>query len=313
MSVYCGFHFVIASSYFANSFLVLPSIDTIMNTRIFPTKEECAVSLVHHLLDSATVAIEKYGYYWIALSGGSLLQILSAHLPQAHKSYARWRVVFVDERCVPFESPESNAGTAVRQLLSPRGFQEDQIYSIFSKAQTSMSLEDPNALASHYESVLKEGMAAFASSRPCLSGLPMLDTIVLGLGPDGHTASLFQGHDVYLENLSLVQSMQSARASFYVPPTRVEWVLGVSGSPKPPANRVTISLGMIGNAKDVVFFVSGADKADAVRKCLESSFDSPKLMDMEWLANLTPAAAVNLLRSNSTVWFLDREAASRVN
>lgn len=114
------------------------------------------------------------------------------------------------------------------------------------------------------------------------NGLPVFDCILLGMGPDGHTASLFPGHSLLEYNAA------------------EKWILAITDSPKPPSSRVTFSLPLINNARHIVFVVTGDGKKEAVRRILQEK-DSR-----------LPSERVKPTDGTLT-WFLDQGAASELN
>jgi len=175
----------------------------------------------------------------------------------------RWdeiEVFFGDERAVPPEHADSNYGMAREALLARVPLRPERIHRMEGER------EDLDAAARDY--------AAQLPAR--------LDLVLLGLGPDGHTASLFPGSPALAE--------------------RERTVMATPPAPLPPhVRRITLTLPAIGKARHVVFAVTGEDKADVVARVLEGPPDAERL----------PAQAVRP-ESGSVVWLLDRAAASRL-
>uniref|UniRef100_A0A914DM34 6-phosphogluconolactonase n=1 Tax=Acrobeloides nanus TaxID=290746 RepID=A0A914DM34_9BILA len=171
------------------------------------------------------------------------------------------RLFVVDERLVPLDDPESNTGVFLRDL--PAIFEERFVL-----------LKDPtNASASREEFV-----GIFKSWNPPLSsdGFPIFDVLFLGMGPDGHTCSLFPGHSLLQENK--------------------EWVAIIEDSPKPPPRRVTITLPVINNAKNVAFIATGESKAQILKEIIDEKTEK------------YPSGLVKP-KSGSLYWFLDISSA----
>ena len=133
-----------------------------------------------------------------------------------------------------------------------------------------------------YEFILRQLVKTRAvdvlENRDC----PKFDLILLGMGPDGHVASLFPGHS------ALDQS--------------VDWVTHITDSPKPPPERITFTLPVINSAANVAVVVTGTAKAKAVRRAIEGGSETPEL----------PAQMVSPT-DGKLVWFLDQSAASELN
>jgi 6-phosphogluconolactonase len=202
-----------------------------------------------------SAAILELGACALALAGGRtpepVYRMLAA-MPDL--DWPRVEVFFGDERAVPPDDPESNYGMVRASLLSRVPVPEDRVHRMEAERP------DRDAAARAYDRVLP----------------PALDVLVLGVGPDGHTASLFPGSAALDE--------------------RRRRVLPVTGA-KPPAARLTITPPVIEAARRVIVLAAGADKAAAVARALEGPL-SPKE---------TPAA---LARRGD--WFLDRAAAARL-
>ena len=159
-------------------------------------------------------AISERGVFTIALSGGSMPNLLSELPNQSNVSWSDWRVFFADERCVPLDHDDSNYKACQQNLFDKIPIPPEHIYSIDN-------IEDPNLAALSYESRL----------RAVVPGMS-LDLAMLGLGPDGHTASLFPGHELLEYN--------GERA-----------VMPIFDSPKPPSERITLTLSTLRQCKKV--------------------------------------------------------------
>ncbi|TKB26190.1 6-phosphogluconolactonase [Desulfopila sp. IMCC35006] len=238
------------------------------NVNIYPSRDELSVALAAHVANLAALAGAKQGRFSIALSGGSLLEILAPALcsEQLHDNinWSCWHVFWVDERWVPRSSPASNYGLAEDLWFSRVSIPREQIHAIDNSI-------NPSATARNYESVMQ------TLFQPRENQMPRFDLILLGIGEDGHTASLFPGHPLLAE-------------------TRA-WVAPVLNAPKPPAIRITMTLPLINNGRNVVFVAAGAGKADIVAKVLTPHNQRQKL----------PAELVR--PTDGTLWwFLDQAA-----
>ena len=240
--------------------------------RVWDTKEQLGEALAASLLEAAAGAISARGRFVVALSGGSVLQMLGAGLAgrelSGHKT-GLWRVCFADERLVAADDEHRNDRQAREALFSVLPVREEQVLSPQAGAGASRS-------ALEYERSLRELFGRQLDPR----GLPRFDLILLGMGEDGHTASLFPGH-------RLLQMTGS-------------WVLGLEDAPKPPPARVSLSLPVINAARKVVFGVAGSQKAPTVARALTQEATSA-----------CPASLVRP-RPGELNWHLDRTAAGRL-
>ncbi len=202
----------------------------------------------------------------MALSGGSTPRaahrLLAGEPVRSAFPWEHTSVFWVDERCVNPDDPASNYGNACRDLLDRVPIPRKNIFPMPAE-------QPPDLGAIEYERLL----ASVFELPP--DAFPRFDLVLLGLGNDGHTASLFPGDPAPAENGRLV-----------IP------VLG--GVPK--VDRLTLTLPVLNAAAEKVFGVSGREKADAVRAVLESG------------ETRLPASQV----SGTRTWFIDMEAASKL-
>lgn len=198
----------------------------------------------------------------IVLTGGSVgIATLRAVAASPLTEAIDWAAVHVwwgDERFVPAGHEDRNEVQAQEALLSQLPLLEENIHRMGS-ADAFTSAE--SAAADYHDTMTR-------------AGSPRWDILMLGLGPDGHVASLFPDH-----------------AGFAQPGANV---LAIHDSPKPPPTRVSLALGAINRAKQVWVVAAGAEKADAVRRCLEGD-------------TRLPGAAV--AGSHATLWLIDVAAA----
>ncbi len=227
------------------------------------SEEVVASTAAAAVVESAFKAIHEHGEFRLVLSGGrpprAAYQLLAGDL----RDEVDWRRVifyFGDERCVPPESPDSSYRLIVETLLRSPAIPVDRVHRIRGE------LPPPDA-AEHYEAELR-GTAPLGDS-----GVPRLDVAFLGLGEDGHTASLFPG-DPALE----------IRERLAVPVVAV----------KPPPNRITLTLPVLKAARAVVILATGSGKRDAVERVL---------------AGPDPATPASLLDADSQTLVLDEAAA----
>jgi len=204
----------------------------------------------------------------IALTGGTIAEAVHQELarlsPGSEVDWSRVVIWWGDERFVAPDSPDRNAGQAEAAFLSSVGVDPAKVHPMPSTADAP----DADAGAAAYADELRgDGSGEF-------------DLVMLGIGPDGHIASLFPG----FPQLDVDDRI----------------AVGVTGSPKPPPERISLTFGALNRAKAVWFLVSGDEKAPAVARALADGTD---LHDC-------PAAGVR--GSEETTWFLDRAAASQL-
>ncbi|KAA2216813.1 6-phosphogluconolactonase [Maribacter flavus] len=206
----------------------------------------------------------------IALSGGSTPKIVFDVLASSFKDKIDWAKVHFywgDERCVPPTGAESNYRMTVAHLLSKIELPETNIHRIKGE-------NDPNEEALRYSKLLDEKL-------PHVDGIPQFDLVILGMGDDGHTASIFP-HEIQLWD-----SDMNCEVAIH---------------PDSGQRRVTITGKIINHAKTVALLVTGAGKSEKVRIITqrESGYEA------------YPASLVNP-SSNKLVWFLDEDAASEIS
>ncbi|XP_015517699.1 6-phosphogluconolactonase [Neodiprion pinetum] len=219
--------------------------------------------LVNIIQDSANDAISSDDVFKIGLSGGSLINYLAEGLPTITTDWTKWRFFFCDERVVPFNNEESTYGVYKMHLMGKIPITEEQ----FIKINPDLSAE---AAAKDY---IKQMSVYFPPD-----SIPKFDVLLLGLGPDGHTCSLFPNHRL-LEETSV-------------------WVSSLNDSPKIPPSRITLTFPVINSAKVCIFTITGEAKADIIKRILK---------DKENL----PAARVQL-SNGELYWILDEAAAKHV-
>jgi 6-phosphogluconolactonase len=202
-----------------------------------PDAETVAQRAAIHVVRELHRAREERGIAHLALSGGTTpgrTYELLAESPQELDDVEVW---FADERCVPPHDAESNYRLAAEALLDPAGIGPERVHRMEGEL-------GPEEGASRYAQDLG-GLSADVSA----SGPPVLDVVVLGIGPDGHVASLFPG----------AQTLDAGED---------ELCLGVTDSPKPPPERITVSMGVLRAARGCLLLATGASKADAVNAML---------------------------------------------
>ncbi|HEX5225308.1 MAG TPA: 6-phosphogluconolactonase [Solirubrobacteraceae bacterium] len=202
-------------------------------------------------------ALAERGEAHLALSGGTTPGATYARLATEMPDWAGVQLWFADERCVAPDDEESNYRLARETLLDRAGIAPGQVHRMEGE-------RGPQDGAAGYADVLRER----------LGELPVIDTVVLGIGPDGHVASLFPG----------AGTLEADPA---------ELCLGVTDSPKPPPERLTLTLEVLRRARSCVLLATGASKADAVAAMLgePSSHVPASLLRRERLSVIVDDAA----------------------
>ncbi len=176
------------------------------------------------VLDAAMLAIRQRGEFHLVISGGETPRKIYQQLRTAQTDWAKWHIYFSDERCLPTTDKNRNSRMAGEAWLDHVSIPENQIHIIPTEIGASQS-------ALKYAAIL--------------STVKMFDLVLLGLGEDGHTASLFPGHDWGDKPDS--------------PDT-----LAVINAPKPPSERVSLSATRLSRSRGVLFLVAGESKRCAV-------------------------------------------------
>ncbi|THH16759.1 hypothetical protein EW146_g3927 [Bondarzewia mesenterica] len=236
----------------------------------FPNSPALADALATFILKAQKEAIEKKGKFTVALSGGTVPNTLTALIHKHGIKWDKWQIFYVDERVVPLDDPDSNHHLASQTLYKHIHIPAKNIHTI----DTTL-LDDLEELSDAYEKELIHEFAQKDSAR-----FPIFDLVLLGVGPDGHTASLFPGHELLSEE--------------------DRWVAYIEDSPKPPPRRITFTYPVLNHAARVVFVVTGDAKADVLPRIL----DTPQ----EGL----PAARVRPVTPGQLVWFVDDAASAKV-
>lgn len=245
-----------------------------MNVEVFADARAVANAAVEGLVEAAARAIDTAGRFLVALPGGSTPRAMCAQL--AAPGYAdrvEWESVHVfwgDERCVPPSDPASNFAMANEMLLDHVGVRPGHIHRIHGE-------DDPERAAGDYERLLRRAFST-PEGPPALEAGSRFDLVVLGMGDDGHTASLFPGTPA-------VREIQ-------------RWVIPAE-APVSPRRRVSLTPPLINAAAEKLFLVTGASKADALARVLRGPNDPDTLPaqtieDARWLVD---ASAASMLES----------------
>jgi 6-phosphogluconolactonase len=246
----------------------------VSEVRRYPDAETLSRAAAGDFVELARQAVERRGRFSVALAGGStprrLYELLS--LPD-YRTEVEWdRVEFFwgDERAVPPDHPDSNYGMAFGVLLEPLAVRPAQVHRI--KAE----LADLEEAARGYHVEIARVFGVTPDGPP-----PALDLVLLGMGADGHTASLFPYSGALPERRRWV-------VSHYIAPLK--------------ARRITLTPPILNRARDIRLLVTGADKAPALREVLEGPRDPERL----------PAQLI-VPESGRLAWLVDRAAAAKLH
>jgi len=235
--------------------------------RILNTPQELFQAAAAEFIALASAAIRDHGKFTVALSGGSTPKSLYSVLARSALPWDKIFFFWSDERHVPPDHPDSNYRMAKEALLSKVPVPPENIFRVRAEEK------DANVVAQDYE----EALRSFFRLRP--GEFPRFDLILLGLGPDGHTASLFPNTPALNETKRLVVA---------------NWV------EKFKTHRITFTYPVLNYAACVIFLVSGGDKSEIVREVLENpGADLPS-------QKVHPA-------NGRLLWLLDKDAASKLS
>jgi 6-phosphogluconolactonase len=214
---------------------------------VFPDDASLVANALARVMAAARDAIVEHGAFHIVLAGGNTPRKLYRALRNADADWSRWHVWFGDERCAPPDDPARNSKMARDEWLDHVAVPAGNVHAIPA------------------ESGAREAAAVYARE---LRGADTFDIVLLGLGEDGHTASLFPGQDwaVHADSPDAI---------------------AVFKAPKPPPERVSLSAQRLSNARNVLYLVEGTGKRDAVAAW--------KRGDAIPAASIAPEAGVDIL------------------
>jgi 6-phosphogluconolactonase len=235
---------------------------------------ELARAAAERFASAVEDAVTRRGRAFVALSGGSTPKQMGALLArEPYRSRLPWDKVEVfwgDERCVPLGSEESNAGEAMRGFLDLVGIPRENVHPWLTDPEAS------GAAALEYEVNLR---SAFGQE----TGLLRFDLVLLGMGDDGHTASLFP-------HTEALQAEKPLAVANFVP--------------KLDAVRLTLTRPVLNAGRDIVFLVGGPGKAEMLETVLEGEVD-PEARPAQSIAPTEP--------DGSLTWLVDKAAAARLS
>ena len=231
----------------------------IAERRVLADPTRVALAAAELVATAAAEAVQARGVFRVALSGGrspeATYHLLASPEFRERVSWPRVHILFADERDAPPTEPESNYWLIRKLLVEPAGIPPQHVYRMKADAT------DLEAAARAYE----ENLAA------------PLDLLLLGVGEDGHIASLFPGSRLVRES--------ERRAG------------AVHDSPKPPPRRLTITPRVLSEARRVLVLATGAAKAEAVRKALAATGDPSDcparlVREADWIVDAAASARV---------------------
>ena len=237
-----------------------------MMWRSYPGAQAAAAAAALHILTLLDNALAGQDRATLAVSGGHTPRLLFTEMVKACHDWSRVHLFFVDERAVPPSDPQSNYKLAEEFLITPAHIPRRNVHRIPAELI-------PERAAEHYV----DDIAKFFGLEE--GDLPRFDVVQQGMGPDGHTASLFPGEP-------LIEDREQIAAAVFVE--------------KIPQWRITLLPGPLLEARHNVFLVSGEDKAEAVRAVFQHDYDPLRL----------PAQVV-AHHARSVSWFFD-DAAGRL-
>jgi len=247
---------------------VLDIKDTRVN--VFETEPDVVRALADRFCDLAKEAISARGKFFVSLSGGNTPKALYGLLAQPEYAkrvdWSKVELFLGDERCVPHDHQDSNFGMITKEMISKIDIPEGNVHP------TQKQDKDPELAAKNYEETMRSAFNKY-------DGPPQFDLILLGLGPDGHTASLFP-------NTAAIGQKEKLFVANYVQQFQ--------------AHRLTTTLPVINNARHVFFLVAGSGKASIVKDIFESQ------------TKKYPAQLVQP-QGGKLEWYMDRAAATNLS
>lgn len=234
---------------------------------VFETPADLAAAVADAFVADAREAIAQRGAFNVALAGGTTpkaaYQLLAQEPRRSRVDWQRTHVFFGDERCVPPDSPDSNYRMASEALLNHAGIPAGNVHRMRGE-------DDPLQAAADYAALLVE----------LLGDAPRFDLIMLGMGTDGHTASLFPGTDPHTDDEQLVRAPYVEKLS---------------------AQRITFTPAVLNGARHLLVATEGLAKAPALYAVLEGPYE-PQVHPIQVLAP----------RDGRLSWYVDKAAAAEL-
>jgi 6-phosphogluconolactonase len=235
-----------------------------VDLHVAPDPEAASRLTASRLAELTAEALELRGRAHLALAGGTTPRHAYELVSERIGDWSRIEIWFGDERAVPPDDPESNLRMVRAALTGARGLREESIHRVEGERGAEEA-------ANRYAEELRGAVPAGEN------GIPVLDVALQGMGPDGHTASLFPNHPA-LDAEGLCAPVHDA--------------------PKPPPDRITLTLPVLRSARRVVFLTTGEEKASAVAATL---------------AGPEPVMPASLLVGRRTTMIVDEAAAAELD
>lgn len=224
-----------------------------------------------YVVEQSKNSIDDHGYFSIAFSGGSaatkICQCIEIKEYSNAIDFSKWKLFFCDERFVPLDHADSNYKAIHDGMIT----KQDSI-KVENVFHINMNVRSIKEAADDYENKMKDVF------KECT--FPKIDLVVLGMGPDGHICSLFPNHELLNE--------------------QQRWISYLEDSPKSPPQRITFSLNVVNNAKEVIFIATGEGKAVKVKEAIEGEPTKD-----------VPASLVKPIQGNLH-WFMDQGSSSQL-
>ncbi|CAA2955619.1 probable 6-phosphogluconolactonase 1 isoform X1 [Olea europaea var. sylvestris] len=247
--------------------------------RIHENMDELSTNLAEYIAELSEASVKERGAFAIALSGGSVISLVRKLCEAPFNKtveWAKWHIFWADERVVAKSHVDSNYKLLKDNLLTKVPTVPGHVHSINDTVTAEQAAEE-------YEFVIRQHVRTRVIDVCEINDCPKFDLILLGMGHDGHIASLFPNHSA-LDEKEL-------------------WVTFITDSPKPPPERITFTLPVINSASKVAVVVTGGSKAEAAHLAIDDiGPDCPVL----------PARMVRPTEG-VLVWFLDQAAASKLD
>ncbi|MCK5243294.1 6-phosphogluconolactonase [bacterium] len=250
-----------------------------MTVCVLPNTVELVLQAAEAIVSAAETAVQDHGCFTWAVAGGTTPRQLYQTLTQTpwvkDFPWQQTQLFFTDERCVPLEHEDSNYRMLKQTLLDEAPIPAANVH------QVPMAADSPESIAQCYEDTLQEFFRAQTKNAMTPTGFPAFDLILLGLGSDGHTASLFPNSQEVLEEKS-------------------KWaVAALAPHGNPPGYRITLTLPVINAARQVIFLVTGDAKKEIISEVLQPKTTGP-----------SPYPAGLVKPQGKLTWFLDQAAGS---
>lgn len=245
---------------------------------VYPSEDDVAAGLAEYTANLSEKYAKERGAFTVVLSGGYLIDCLRKLLEPPYVDgvdWGKWHVFWVDERVVLKTHPDSNYKLAYDGFLSKVPIPPNQVYAINDTLPAEGAADD-------YEACLKQLVMTGVLEVSPATDFPRFDLMLLGMGPDGHLASLFPKHPLLKEDK--------------------RWVTFIKDSPKPPPVRITFTFPVINASAYIAMVIVGDGEVDAVCKALGTKDSSSDLLPVQMVS----------LENGEFTWFTDKKATSKL-